>query len=133
MQHERALAGEFERGVDSREEALAAGLFVTGRAVDLAGEVQALNAFCFKRRAKLSRRREVVFDGVSVAHDFRVFKTLDRADHFVLNVSGQAGRNAVAVNLKRVPAFGLKENLVRVLFRKPNDFVFDRRTVAWAG
>ena len=78
---------------------------------------------------KLSRRCEVVLNGVSVPHDFGILQPGDRSNHLVLNVAWQAGRNPVAVNFERVSAFRFKEELVRLLLRKPDDLILDRWAV----
>src|SRR5205814_9211634 len=49
-----------------------------------------------------------------------------------LHVTRQAHREAIDVDLARVEAFGLKENLVPLLVGKSDDFVLERRTIARA-
>ena len=50
---------------------LGGGLLVAGRAVDLAGEVQAGDRLGFQRRVELRRRGVVVLDRVAPAHASR--------------------------------------------------------------
>src|SRR2546430_17625065 len=49
-----------------------------------------------------------------------------------LHVARQAHREAIDVDLGRVEAFGLKENLVPLLVGKSDDLVLERRTITRA-
>ena len=68
-----------ERGVRAGQEALAGGLFVAGRAVDLPGEVEPGDGLRLQRRLELLGRDEVVFDRVAVAEDRGTLQARDRA------------------------------------------------------
>ena len=123
---------DFEGGVYAGDEALAGGFFVAGGAVELAGEVEAFDQSCFERGVDLMRWGEVVFDGVAPAEDFGVFEAFDAVDDFELDVFGEAGGDAVAVDFVGVEAFGFEEDLVAVFVGEADDFVFDGWAVAWA-
>lgn len=49
-----------------------------------------------------------------------------------MNFSGQAGGDAVDVDFASPSPFRFEEELMPILVGEPHDFVFDRRTVAWA-
>ena len=121
------------RGIDAGQQALGAGFFVPGGAVDLAGEIQAGDIARFQRAAQVARVEVVVFDGIAGARDMRLLEAGDAAYESLLHVEGQRGGNTVGVDLARVQAFGLDEDLVRALVRETMNLVFYRRAVAWAG
>ena len=116
--------------VDACQKPLGRSLLVTGGAVDLAGEEQALYEARFQTVVQTSRIKEVVFDRVAGTGDVCVLETLDALDERDLHIERQAGRNAVRVKLHGIEAFGFDEHLVRVLVGKPHDLVFDRGAVA---
>ena len=133
IQNERLLAFDLESCIDSGQQALPGGLFVPGGSIDLPGKVQPRHALGFEGRVELGRRGEVVLHGVPIAHDLGPFEALDRADHLVLDIAGEAGRDAVAIELVSVAALGLQENLVRGLVGEPHHFVLDTRAIARPG
>ena len=78
------------------------------------------------------RRGEVVFDRVAVAHDLGPLQARDQANHLVLHVARQAGRDAVDVNLVGRASLGLEKQLMPILVGEADDLVFDRRAIARA-
>ena len=54
-------------GICTREQALRGGLFVAGRAVDLAGEIEIVNRFGLKRGFQPAWIEVVVFNGIARA------------------------------------------------------------------
>ena len=131
-QDESLFALDFEGGVDAGDEALAGGFFVAGGAVDLAGEVEAFDEAGFEGGVDLVGGGEVVFDGVAPAEDLGVFEAFNGVDDFDLDVFGEGGGDAVAVDFVGVEAFGFEEDLVAVFVGEADDFVFDAGAVAWA-
>ena len=119
-------------GIDAGQQALCTGLFVTGGAVDLAGEEQAADQLGFQCVLQAARVEEVVFDGVAGAGDVGVFHAGDAAHQGQLGIERQRGGNAVGVDLHHIQAFGLDEDLVAVLLGKAHHLVLDRRAVARA-
>src|SRR5262249_35030761 len=81
---------------------------------------------------QLCRRGVIVLDRVAPAQDLGVLQAGYVAEHGLLDVLGQAGADAVAVVLERVPAFRFGKNLVAGLLCKANVVVFNRGTVARA-
>ena len=98
---------EGNRRVRARDKSLRAGLFVSGRSVNLAREKETFDAFRFKGRPQLPRGRVIVFDSVRVTHNLRVFQTADHANHLILNFTRKTRRKSVDINFVRAPAFGL--------------------------
>ena len=115
--------------VDAGEQALRGGFFVAGGAVDLAREIQARHVLRLERGVQVARIEEVVFDRIAGPRDVRVLEALDAAHERLLHVERQAGRNAVRVDLVRVEAFRLDEDLVRRLVGEADDLVFDRGAI----
>ena len=74
-QHNGFLVAYLLYCVDSGHESLACGLFVTCGSVDLACEEQVFNGSCFERKAELSGREVVVFDGISGAEHAGIFQS----------------------------------------------------------
>ncbi len=119
--------------VDAGQQALGGRLLVTGGAVDLPGEEQPLDRPRLQRRPQVPGVEEVVFDRVARAGDHRVPEAGEGAHELELHVEGQAGGDAVRVELRRAETLGFDEHLVRVLVRKAVDLVLDARTVARTG
>src|SRR5215469_18805790 len=67
IENQRRLTLYLERGIDTRHDALACGLFVAAGAVDLAGKVEARNLLGFERALELSRVNGVILDRVTGA------------------------------------------------------------------
>ena len=118
-----------QRGVDAGHQALAGGLFVAAGAVDLSGEDRGRRSSCLERAVELGRVDGVVLDGVAGAQHLGVFEAGDGRDHRQLHFHRQRRAHAVDVDLVRVQALGLEEDLVRGLVGKLDDLVFDGRAV----
>ncbi len=129
-EHERLFALELSCGVYACHDALGGRLLVAACAVDLACQKQPLDGLCFEARPELGGRHEVVLDRVAVAHDLRALHAGDASYHLVLHVTRQAGEQAVAVDLQRVQALGLEEELVLLFVREAQDLDLDRGAVA---
>ena len=119
-------------GIDAGDESLGGGLFVSGGAVDLSGEVEVATGLGLEAGMELGGEGEIVFDGVGGAEDFRIFAANDGADHFVLALEGEAGGEAVDVDFVGGDALGFKEYLVRGFVGEFNDLILDARAVAGA-
>ena len=128
----RLALGE-QGGVDPGDEPLRGGFLISGRTVDLAGEIEAGDGLGFQGVVELRRRGEVVFDGVAVPHDLGVLEAGDQWDDGVLDVSGEAGGDPVAVIFERGAPLGLEEDLVRSSVGEPDDLVLDRGAVSGSG
>lgn len=130
--HPRRLGRGGSSGIQSRDQPLSGGFFVSRGSVDLSGKEQPRDRFGFQVRPQLRRWAVVVLDCVAVSHDGGVFQTGNAAEHRVLNVSRQAGRDPVDVHFAGLSAFWFQEQLMAGLVSKSNHFVFDRRTVSRA-
>ncbi len=73
---------------------------------------------------------EIVFDRVPWPQQHRVFESRQRVHEIRLQFARQRHRKTVHINLPRVDAFGLEENLVPLLVREAHDLVLERRAVA---
>ena len=121
-----------QRRIDAGEDALRGGLFVAGRAVDLAREEQAGDELRLQAVLQVARIEVVVLDRVAGPRHVRALEARDRAHQRELHVERQAGRDAVRVDLVRRQAFRLDEDLVRGLVGEAMHLVLDRRAVARA-
>lgn len=74
----------------------------------------------------------VVFDGVTMAEDLGVLAAWHGADDGVLDIAGEAGGDAVAVDPVVVVGFWFQEDAMRFSLGEADDFVFDAWAVAWA-
>lgn len=74
------LAGGVAGGVDSGDDALAGGFFVSAGAVDLTGEEEAGEELGHEGRLELEGVGHVVFDGVAGADEFGFFEARDGVD-----------------------------------------------------
>ena len=112
--------------------ALGAGFLVAGGAVDLAGEEEVAADLGFERGMELGREGEIVLDGVGGAEDFGVFAADDGLDHLHLDLEREGGREAVDVDFVRRDAFRFEKQLLSLLLREFDDFVFDGGAIARA-
>ena len=126
---ERAEAERAPGRVDAGDDSLSRGFFVTGRSVDLPGQIQAGDALGLQRSRQLRRLDEVVFDGVSRPQHHGIFKAWKRVHEIRLHISRQAHRKPVHINLARADSFRLQENLMALLVGETNDLVFERRAI----
>ena len=128
--HPGGLVPHLAGGVETGDQTLGARLLVAGRAVDLAGEVEPADGAGLEGRSQVAGVEVVVLDGVAGAGQVRLLEAADAAHELDLYVIGQAGRDAVRVDLVGVEALGLDEDLVGGPVGEALDFVLDRRAVA---
>src|SRR5579871_1300037 len=79
---------------------------------------------------QLARVDCIVFDGISRPDHFCGFQPGYGCDHCGLDIDGHAGGHAVDVHLVCIEALWLEEDLVTVLVRELDDFVFDGRAIS---
>src|ERR1700760_2886751 len=113
----------FSRGIDPREKALAASLFVARGAVDLASEVEAREALDLESGCQLARIDIVILDGVARPLDDNSFEPRHRFQKRLLDLDGQRSRDAIRIDRVVVEALGLEENLMRRAVGESHDFV----------
>ena len=118
------------RCISARDQALGAGLFIAGGAVDLPGEEKPAELFGFKARIEIPRIDIIIFDRIAVADHLRVLKPRDRRKESVLHRRRQRGRNPVRIDRVIFEPFRLEENLMALALFKTDDLVFDRRAIA---
>ena len=126
------LAGSTAGGIHAGEQTLGCGFFVTGGAVDLAGEEQTVNHLGFQRVLQILGIEIVVFDGITGAQYVGVLHAFDRLHHLQLDVERQRGGYAVGVQLMGGQTLGLDKDLVLVLVSETVNLVLDGRAVARA-
>src|SRR6202023_3795644 len=97
-----------------------------------AGEIKARERTRLERALEIARIEEVVLDGITGAREMRVLEAADGAHELALHLEGQAGGDAVGVDLVSVQSLRLDENLMRRLVREAHHLVLDRGTVARA-
>ena len=78
---------------------------------------------------QIPRIEEVVFDGIARPRDVGVLETANTLDGRQLDIEGQAGRDAVRIELVGVQALGLHEHLVLRAIGEAHHLVFDGRAV----
>ena len=72
----------------------------------------------------------VVFDGVAGTQHDGLFQAGDGVEHGDLHVQGQAGGDAVGVDLGAFQAFGLQKDLVPFALGKAGHLILNGRAVA---
>ena len=123
---------DLQRGVDARHKALRRRLLIAGGAVELPRAVQAGDLFALQRGQQLRGVHAVVLDGVGRAGHLRVLQPGDGVEHFHLHLFGQGGGEALNIQLLRVQAHGLDEELVPGLVGEADDLRLDGRAVPGA-
>ena len=121
-------AGDVQGG----PEALGRGFLITGGAVDLPGQPEPRHVFAFQCGAQLHGVHVIVFDGVARPDHDRALQAGDAAQHGHLHVQGQAGGNAVGIDLRAVQALGLQKNLMPFPLGKAGHLVLNGGAVTRA-
>src|SRR5439155_23264105 len=119
-------------GNQTSDQALTGSLFVTGRCVDLSGEIKPLDILELKCVLQFPRIDRVIFNGVSGSNHLGIFEPRHRSEHPGLNIDGHAGGHAIYVDLVRVQALRLHEQLMTNLIRELHDLVFNGRALTGA-
>ena len=112
-------------GVDSGEQALGRGLLVSRGSVDLPGEEQSADHLGLQGRLEASRIEVVVFDRVAGSQDMGLLAALHRADELELDVERQRRGDPVGIDLARLQALGLEEDLMVLALREADHLVLD--------
>ena len=118
--------------VQGGPEALGRSFLITGGAVDLPGQPEPRHVFAFQRGAQLHGVHVIVFDGVARPDHDRALQAGDAAQHGHLHVQGQAGGNAVGIDLRAVQALGLQKNLMPFPLGKAGHLVLNGGAVTRA-
>ena len=121
LEDEVPLALEFPRGVDPRREALDGGLLIAGGAVELPRPVEAGDLPVLQRRLQSLGVDAVILDGVGGPGHLRPPQARDAVEHVPLDILGEGGGEALDVELLRLQAHGLHEDLVAELLREADD------------
>ena len=74
---------------------------------------------------KLGWEDKIIFDRVCRAHYFGILTSDNGANKFHLDLKRQAGGKTIHIKLIGFDSLWLQENLMALLFRKFDDFVFD--------
>ena len=129
-EHQRLAPAHGAGGVDAGQQALAGGLLITRRAVDLAGQVQAPNSLGLQAGAQLGGIHRVVLDRVAGPDHLCPLQARNRRHHLFLHIDRHARGHSVDVDLVRIEALRLEKYLVPPPIRELDDLVLDRGAVA---
>src|SRR5690606_18385151 len=98
---------DVKRGIYAGQQALACGLFVAGRPVDLPRKEKTFDAARSHCRHQLPWINKIVLDGIARPNDLDRVKTRDHPQELKLKGGGQRGRKTVQIDLVGVVPFGL--------------------------
>ncbi|AUW45057.1 hypothetical protein CUJ84_Chr004755 [Rhizobium leguminosarum] len=110
-------------------QALSSSLFISSRAIDLAGEKQASQPFDLQRWRQLSRIDMIIFDRIARLQYSCLFETRDRFNEFGLYIRRQRGGNPVRIDRVIVQSLRLEKDLMSIPLSKFHQLVFDRRAI----
>ena len=111
--------------IDTGDQALSPGLFITGRAIDLSGKKEIADGFCLQVMIELCRIEEIIFDGVTRAINLHITKSGNRLQCPQLNLQGQRAGETVQVIFLGGFSLWLQEELVLITLRKGDDLRLD--------
>ena len=106
-------------GVGPGHEALDRSLLVARGAAELPRPVQTRDPLCLQGWAQLQGVHAVVLNGVGRAHHLRPLQAGNGVEHLQLHLLRHGGGEALDVQLLRIQAHGLDEQLVAGLVREP--------------
>ena len=130
LQYDRLQPLQCPMRIDAGHQTLGCGFLIAGRAVYLAGKVEAAHQLRFERMMQLRRRKVIIFNSIAGAEDVDVFQTADFVQRFQLDFPGQRRREAVEVIFVGAATFGFEEKLMLFLVGKGAELVLDAGTVA---
>ena len=133
VDHDAFLPLQLPSRIDPGDQPLCRRFLVTGTSVKLSAAEEALNVLEFQRRLKLAGVYAVVFDGICIPHDLRIFKPRHAPVHGVLDVLGKGAGHAAHVHFRRVDPFRFDKHLMAVLIREFHHFILDGRTIPGTG
>src|SRR6185437_10183368 len=110
--YDRVSTRAGEAGVQAGNYSLSGRFLVARRAVDLAGEVQAIYGLDLQRRVELRRRIVIVFDRITRAVHAGALEPGDAVEDLDLDVGRERGRKPVDIELARVVTFRFEKYLV---------------------
>lgn len=131
-QRKRGLLFDGKVGVDSCDQALAGGLFVSSGSIDLSCEVQVGDRFCLQAVVELGRWEVVVFHSIPWSKHSGLLEARDFSHGRQLCFFGQRGRESIEVRFDGVAALRLDEDLVSVFVRESVDLVFNAGAIPGA-
>src|SRR5260370_14797470 len=117
-------------GVNTSDDALTGGLFVSRCPVDLASEIKIGDALHFQAVIELPRIDGVVCDRIAGADHFGVLQAWNRGDQGALDIDGHAGGHAIYIHFVGVETLWLEKNLVARFAGELDELVLDGRAVA---
>ena len=126
------VALDIPGSVDSCQQTLAGGLFITGSPIGLPGDKKAFDKFCFETGEELEGIQKVIFHRVAGSHYDQVFHSGYRPEKSILNFLGQGRGDPVDIDLFRVEPLGFQEDLMPPVVWELYHLDFDRGTVARA-
>src|SRR3546814_19981501 len=97
VEQDRRPARYGRRGIDASDEALGGGLLVTGRAVDLPGQIEAHDPIRPNRKRRLENTRIdiIIFDGVAGLNDLYPLQSRHRTNQLDLEIGRASCRERV--------------------------------------
>ena len=122
---ELPVAARLEGGIDSGEQTLSGRLLVTGRAVDLPREIQAVDKLRLKGVAQLRGVKEVILYGIARAQNPDVLKRRDGLQRLKLYVNRERRREPVEVIFGGGLPLRLKEELMLCLVGEGHNLGLD--------
>ena len=115
--------------VDTGHQSLTSGLFITGRAIYLTGQIEVFHHFRLQRKVQLGRIKVIVFDGIARAVNFRFFQTGNQMEGFHLNLFRQRGGKTVQIVFVCMAAFRFQKELVTGAVSESDNFILNGGTV----
>lgn len=106
---ERLALPDRKGRIEPRREPLGSGLFVTGGAVDLPGEVEPAKCLHFESWTELTRIEIVVLNRVAGLQDAHILEPGNRANVRLLNLRWKRGRDPVGIDGVIIEASGSRK------------------------
>ena len=128
-QYQRFLPHPAAMRIDTGHHPLRPGLFIAGRPVDLAGEIESVHQLGFERMVQLRRQEIVVLDRITRTENMQIFEPLDGVQCLPLNVPGQRRGEPVQIIFVGRTTLRLEKKLVLVLIGECVELVLDTRAI----
>ena len=129
VEHEWLASGALECGIDTRHQALARRLLISGGAVYLSCEEQAADSLSLERVVQLCGVEKVVFDGIARTVHHNVAEARYALKSLNLHIHRQTRRKAIQVKLVSFHSLGFKKQRVVVTVGEGYKLSFDARAV----
>ena len=127
--NKRILTRKPQDSIHTGNNTLRSSFLVTCRTIYLPGQEEIVYNPGAQRVMQVLRVKVIVLDSISRLEEHGILQTLDGVNSILLNFQRKRRRKTLKIILRRSPALGFQEKLMRILIGKSTELVFDAGAV----